>query len=122
MDNALSPTAVNTLPVVTQTPSFGTRLAALPARNKVMMGAGLAVLAAAVLAITVWSNQGDFRPVFTGLSDKDGGAVIAQLTTLGVPDRNEPGGNILVPASQVYDVRMKLASADCPRSAPPASS
>ena len=115
MDTAISPNAANMLPVVTETPSFGTRLAALPARNKMMMGAGLAVLAAAVLAITLWSNQGDFRPVFTGLSDKDGGAVIAQLTTLGVPYRNEPGGNILVPAAQVYDVRMKLASAGLPK-------
>jgi flagellar M-ring protein FliF len=115
MDTALSPTAVNMMPAVAATPSFGTRLAALPARNKMMMGAGLAVLAAAVLAITLWSNQGDFRPVFTGLSDKDGGAVIAQLTTLGVPYRNEPGGNILVPASQVYDIRMKLASAGLPK-------
>ena len=118
MDTALSPNsaqAAQMLPVVTEPPSFGTRLAALPARNKLMMGGGLAVLAAAVLAITLWSNQGDFRPVFTGLSDKDGGAVIAQLTTLGVPYRNEPGGNILVPASQVYDVRMNLASAGLPK-------
>jgi len=116
MDNALSPATANTLPLATsETPSFGARLAALPVRNKVMMGAGLAVLAAAVLAITLWSNQGDFRPLFTGLSDKDGGAVIAQLTTLNIPYRNEPGGTILVPAAQVYDLRMKLASAGLPK-------
>ncbi|MDC8786367.1 flagellar basal-body MS-ring/collar protein FliF [Roseateles koreensis] len=116
MDNAISPTAAN-LPL-TVTPggeSFGTRLAAMPTRSKVMMAGGLAVLAGAVLAMTLWTNQGDFRPVFTGLSDKDGGAVIAQLTTLGVPYRNEPGGTILVPAGQVYDVRMKLASAGLPK-------
>ena len=83
MDNALSPTASN-LPAAPQgeTPSFGARLGALPMRNKLLMGGGLALLAAAVLAITLWSNQGDYRPLFTGLSDKDGGAVIAQLTTL----------------------------------------
>lgn len=115
MDPALSPAVANPLPLVQGTSSFGTRLAALPARNKLMMGGGIAVLAAAVLAITMWSSQGDFRPVFTGLSDKDGGAVIAQLTTLGVPYRNEPGGTILVPAGQVYDVRMKLASAGLPK-------
>ncbi|MCZ8074816.1 MAG: flagellar basal-body MS-ring/collar protein FliF, partial [Paucibacter sp.] len=115
MDNALSP-AANTLPLVTPEPaSFGARLAALPARNKLMMGGGLAMLAAAVLAITLWSNQGDYRPVFTGLSDKDGGAVIAQLAQLNVPYRHEPGGTILVPAAQVYDVRMKLASAGLPK-------
>lgn len=119
MDNALSPN-VTAMPVAVPngpngSDSFGTRLAALPMRNKLMMGGGLAMLAAAVLAITLWSNQGDFRPVFTGLSDKDGGAVIAQLTTLGVPYRHEPGGTILVPAAQVYDVRMKLASAGLPK-------
>lgn len=116
MDNAISPN-VTALPLAV-TPgeqSFGARLVAMPTRSKVMMGAGLAVLAGAVLAMTLWSNQGDFRPVFTGLSDKDGGAVIAQLTTLGVPYRNDPGGTILVPASQVYDVRMKLASAGLPK-------
>ncbi|MBB4843552.1 flagellar M-ring protein FliF [Paucibacter oligotrophus] len=117
MDNALSPTVTAAMPVAAPngSESFGTRLAALPLRNKLMMGSGLALLAAAVLAITLWSNQGDFRPVFTGLSDKDGGAVIAQLTTLGVPYRHEPGGTILVPATQVYDVRMKLASAGLPK-------
>ncbi|MBY0233824.1 MAG: flagellar basal body M-ring protein FliF, partial [Burkholderiaceae bacterium] len=116
MDNAISPN-VTALPLAV-TPgeqSFGARLVAMPTRSKVMMAAGLAVLAGAVLAMTLWSNQGDFRPVFTGLSDKDGGAVIAQLTTLGVPYRNDPGGTILVPASQVYDVRMKLASAGLPK-------
>jgi len=115
MDNAISP-AASPLPLVTPVPnSFGARLAALPMRNKLMMGGGLAMLAAAVLAVTLWSNQGDFRPVFTGLSDKDGGAVIAQLATLNVPYRHEAGGTILVPAAQVYDVRMKLASAGLPK-------
>lgn len=116
MDTALSPTAANALPVaVNEAPSFTARLAALPTRNKVMMGVGLAILAAAVLAITLWSNQGDYRPLFTGLSDKDGGAVINQLATLNVPYKHEPGGTILVPAAQVYDLRMKLASAGLPK-------
>ena len=115
MDNAISP-AVTTLPLATSSgEGFGARLAAMPTRSKVMMGLGLALLAGAVLAITLWSNQGDFRPVFTGLSDKDGGAVISQLTTLNVPYRHEAGGTILVPANQVYDVRMKLASAGLPK-------
>ena len=120
MDTALAPSNASALPVTATAvtpvqPSFSVRLAAMPTRSKVMMGAGLAVLAAAVLAITLWSSQGDYRPLFTGLSDKDGGAVIAQLTALNVPYRNEPGGTILVPAGQVYDVRMKLASSGLPK-------
>ncbi len=120
MDNALATTAHAPMPVVAAAPAtpsqaFVQRLQALPMRNKLLMGAGLAVLAACVLAITLWSNQGDYRPLFTGLSDKDGGAVIAQLSALNVPYRNDPGGVISVPAAQVYDLRMKLASQGLPK-------
>ncbi|MDY0748410.1 flagellar basal-body MS-ring/collar protein FliF [Paucibacter sp. R3-3] len=123
MDTALSPTAAGmpvaapaTAPAAAVAPlTYRERLVQMPMRSKLMMGAGLAVLAAAVLAITLWSSQGDFRPLFTGLSDKDGGAVIAQLQQMNVPYRNEPGGSIMVPASQVYDLRMKLAASGLPK-------
>jgi hypothetical protein len=60
-------------------PNFVQRLNGLPLRSKLTMGVGLAALAGAVLAITLWSAQGDYRPLFTGLADKDGGAVIDRL-------------------------------------------
>lgn len=122
MDTALSPNAAMSVaaPAPAQAVAvvpltYRERLVQMPMRSKLMMGAGLAVLAAAVLAITLWSSQGDFRPLFTGLSDKDGGAVIAQLQQMNVPYRNEPGGSIMVPASQVYDLRMKLAASGLPK-------
>jgi len=112
MDNALlSPLDMTAAPPT----GFGARLVALPARSKLMMGLGVATLVAVLVAMSLWNSQGDYKPVFTGLSDKDGGAVIAQLATMNVPYKNEPGGTILVPASQVYDVRMKLASAGLPK-------
>ncbi len=130
MDNALSAPAAGQLavppangsvpavpPVVETGPqTFVQRLAGLPLRSKLLMGAGLAALAGAVLALTLWSTQGDYKPLFSGLSDKDGGAVIAQLAQMNVPYKNEAGGIILVPASQVYDLRMKLAAAGLPKS------
>ncbi|MCX2863829.1 flagellar basal-body MS-ring/collar protein FliF [Paucibacter sp. PLA-PC-4] len=122
MDNALASPAPTALADLAQSGAsaaaptgFAARMAALPMRSKLSLGVGLAALAGVVLAMTLWSGQGDYRPVFTGLSDKDGGAVIAQLATLNVPYRHEPGGTILVPANQVYDVRMKLASAGLPK-------
>ncbi|UDF33374.1 UNVERIFIED_ORG: flagellar M-ring protein FliF [Shinella sp. XGS7] len=118
MDNALAtpaPTALVEPAQAAQPAGFAARLAALPLRSKLGLGLGLATLAGVVLAITLYSSQGDYRPVFTGLSDKDGGAVIAQLAQMNVPYRHEPGGTILVPAAQVYDVRMKLASAGLPK-------
>ena len=117
MDNAIATPAPAALvePVAAQPDGFAARLAALPMRSKIGLGAGLAALAGVVLAMSLLGSKGDYRPVFTGLSDKDGGAVIAQLAAMNVPYRNEPGGTILVPANQVYDVRMKLASAGLPK-------
>lgn len=118
MDNALSASAaaapVMITPINAQ-PNFVQRLNGLPLRSKLTMGAGLAALAGAVLAITLWSSQGDYRPLFSGLADKDGGAVIGQLSALQVPYKHEAGGTILVPAGQVYELRMKLAAMGLPK-------
>ena len=118
MDNALSPsnTALADPDAAPAAPTgLVQRLTALPLRNKLGLGLGLAALVGVLLAMALYSGKTDFRPVFTGLSDKDGGAIIAQLAQMNVPYRNEPGGTILVPAAQVYDVRMKLASAGLPK-------
>ena len=118
MDNALSAPAAAAPVMITPAdaaPNFVQRLNGLPMRSKLTMGAGLLALAGAVLAITLWSSQGDYRPLFSGLSDKDGGAVIGQLAALQVPYKHEAGGTILVPASQVYELRMKLAAAGLPK-------
>lgn len=119
MDNALSAPAaaapVMVTPVDATPPNFVQRINGLPLRSKLTMGAGLLALAGAVLAITLWSSQGDYRPLFTGLADKDGGAVISQLSALQVPYKHEGGGTILVPAGQVYELRMKLAAMGLPK-------
>lgn len=95
---------------------LGARLAALPARSKVALGIGLAALAGVVLAMTLWSNQGDYKVLYANLSDKDGGAIIAQLSQMNVPYKHADGGAaILVPAAKVHDVRLKLASAGLPK-------
>jgi len=113
MDNAV---AVNpNLPLV-QSASFGGRMAALPLRSKLSAALGLAALVGVVLAMLMWSSKGDFKVLYANLSDKDGGAVIAQLSQMNVPYRmSEGGAAILVPAAQVHDLRLKLATAGLPK-------
>jgi flagellar M-ring protein FliF len=95
---------------------FGARLAALPPKSKMTLGVGIAALVGVVLAMTLWSSQGDYKVLYANLSDKDGGAIIAQLSQMNVPYRHADGGAaILVPASKVHDVRLKLASAGLPK-------
>ena len=95
---------------------FAARLVNLPLRSKASLAIGLAALAAVVLSLTLWTSQGDYKVLYANLSDKDGGAIIAQLAQMNVPYRHADGGAaILVPASQVHDVRLKLASVGLPK-------
>jgi len=95
---------------------FGARLVKLPLRSKASLAIGIAALAAVVLSLTLWSSQGDYKVLYANLSDKDGGAIIAQLAQMNVPYRHADGGAaILVPASQVHDARLKLASVGLPK-------
>ena len=114
MDNAVvRQTPSSALPVATD---FGSRLLGMPARAKVSLAIGLLSLLAVVLALSVWSSQGDYKVLYANLSDKDGGAIIAQLSQMNVPYRHADGGAaILVPSAQVHDVRLKLASAGLPK-------
>lgn len=114
MDNAVALATPTSL--VPASPGFGARLAALPPKSRVSLGIGVAALVAVVAALTLWSSQGDYKVLYANLSDKDGGAIIAQLSSMGVPYKHsEGGGAILVPAASVHDLRLKLASAGLPK-------
>ncbi|MDW8467983.1 MAG: flagellar basal-body MS-ring/collar protein FliF [Burkholderiales bacterium] len=54
--------------------------------------------------------------LYTNLSERDGGAIVAQLGQMGVPYRiAEGGGAILVPAAQVHEARLRLAAQGLPK-------
>ena len=110
MDNAVvARTNANALPLV-EPAGFGARVAAVPLKAKLSFALGIAALGAVVLAMTMWSSQGDYKVLYANLSDKDGGAIIAQLSQMNVPYRHADGGAaILVPAAKVHDVRLKLS-------------
>jgi flagellar M-ring protein FliF len=95
--------------------TFAGRLRTMPTRAKLSVAVGLAALAGIVLALSLNAGQGDYRMLYANLSDKDGGAVIAQLSQMNVPYRVGPGGAILVPGAQVPDVRLRLATAGLPK-------
>jgi flagellar M-ring protein FliF len=95
--------------------AFG-RLGALPAAAKMKLGFGAAGLIAVLAALSMWSARGDYKVLYANLNEKDGGAIIAQLSQMNIPYRHADGGNaILVPSSQVHDARLKLASAGLPK-------
>jgi flagellar M-ring protein FliF len=84
--------------------------------RNVLIGGGVAAVLAAVLAIWMWSKSPDYRVLYANYSDKDGGAITASLDQMGVKYKFSEGGTaILVPAEQVPDLRLKLASQGLPK-------
>lgn len=79
-----------------------------------LIGAALAI--AAIVALVLWSRAPDYRVLYSNLSDRDGGAIIAALQQANVPYKfADAGGAILVPANQVHETRLKLAAMGLPK-------
>ncbi len=84
--------------------------------NKLLLLAGVAAVIAVMAVFWLWSQQPDYRVLFSNYSDKDGGAIVAALEKMNVPYKfSESGTAILVPAAQVHQARLKLASDGLPR-------
>ncbi len=90
-------------------------LGRLSPRGRGLLALGAAALAALVAASWLWSSSPTYRVLFTNLSDRDGGAIIAQLSQMGIPYKNNDGGVLLVPADKVHEARLKLAAAGLPK-------
>ena len=85
-------------------------------KNFLLLGAGVALLAALIAAAVMWGRAPDYKVLYSNLSDKDGGAIVAQLSQLNIPYKHADGGGaILVPSDQVHDVRLKLAAQGLPK-------
>ena len=79
---------------------------------------GVAGLITLAIVTLMWLRKPDFQVLYTNLSERDGGLVIAELQKLNVPYRITDGGAVIqVPSNQVYDTRMKLAANGLPKGA-----
>ena len=109
--------AVAEIPVTPPaSPNWLQRLSTLDRAKRMRLGVGVALLVAAAIAAVVLGRQPDYRVLFANLSDKDGGAIVAQLSQMNVPYKYADGGGaILIPAERVHDVRLRLATQGLPK-------
>jgi flagellar M-ring protein FliF len=88
----------------------------LSSSRKLGLMLGLSALIALLIGAWLWVQTPDYRVLYSNLSDRDGGAIIASLQQMNVPYKiAEGGGAIMVPAGQVYEVRLRLASQGLPK-------
>lgn len=88
----------------------------LPGSQKLLLVLGIALVAAIMAGVWMWGQQPQYKVLFANFSDRDGGAIVAALEQMNVPHKYaEGGGAIMVPADQVHDVRLRLASMGLPK-------
>ncbi len=76
---------------------------------------GVAVLVLGAVALSAWLTKPSMSPLFANLSATDASAIVDQLDSKGVSYQLTDGGStILVPAEQVYQLRLSAAAAGLP--------
>ena len=105
--------SVATVPV---NASLSQRLSALSQGQRVRLAIGIVLFVLIGVVGLVMGRQAEWRVLYANLADKDGGAIVAQLTQMNIPYKHaEGGGAILVPADKVHDTRLRLASQGLPK-------
>lgn len=103
-------------PAIPINPTLSQRFAGLDQGQRLRIALGLAVFVAIGIIGLMMGRQAEWRVLYANLADKDGGAIVAQLSTMNIPYKHADGGAaILVPADKVYDTRLRLASQGLPK-------
>jgi flagellar M-ring protein FliF len=67
------------------------------------------------IMIVSWAKDQYFAPLYTGLSSEDAGKIVERLKEMKIQYQiGDNGSSISVPSSDVYETRMKLATAGLP--------
>lgn len=91
-------------------------LASLSLKQKVSLALAAIAVIAGLIALARWNKERDFKPLYSGLSAEDAGAVLSRLRESGVEYRlNESGSTVLVPSARVAELRLQMAAAGLPK-------
>jgi flagellar M-ring protein FliF len=95
---------------------MGPLLEQLRANPKIPLIVGASAALALAAALVLWSRSPDYSVLYSNLSDRDGGAIIASLQQMNVPYKfADGGGALLVASSKVPEARLKLAAQGLPK-------
>jgi flagellar M-ring protein FliF len=91
--------------------------ASLSLRQRITIALVATAALAGIVALVHWNKERDFRPLYSGLSPEDAGAIVQKLKEGGIEYRlPEGGGSVLVPTGRLAELRLSMASAGLPKS------
>lgn len=71
----------------------------LRANPKIPLLIAASAAIAIVVALLLWVKSPDYRVLYSNINDRDGGAIVTQLTQMNIPYRfAENGAALLIPA------------------------
>jgi flagellar M-ring protein FliF len=92
-------------------------LANLTVRQRITIAVVAIAVCAGLYSLVQWRKEGDFRPLFTGLSPEDAAGIVQKLKESGADYRlPENGGSVLVPSARLAELRLTMASIGLPKS------
>ena len=92
-----------------------TKLQNLPIGKRLGLLVALAAGVAALISVTLWTQQPDMQVLFANLAPEDAGAIVEKLKEAKVPyELGSSGASILVPSAQVHDLRLQMAGQGLP--------
>ena len=98
------------------TPTMMQTLAGFNSKQSIGLMVAVAAMVALLFGMWMWGSTPDYRVLYGNISDRDGGAIIESLQQMNVPYKfSEGGGTLLVPADQVHEVRLRMASQGLPK-------
>lgn len=80
----------------------------LDARRRRLLVVSAGLMAALVVALSVWTLHTDYQVLFSDLEERDAATIVQGLKDMKVPYELGDGGKILVPAGQVHETRLRL--------------
>lgn len=88
----------------------------LSVRHRITIGGAILLVATAVYGLTKWQHENDFKPLYSGMSAEDAGAVVAKLKESGAEFRvSDDGATVSARSSRQAELRLELASAGLPK-------
>ena len=92
---------------------------ATPLARQLLTLFGIAAAVAIGLWVVMWSRSPEYGLLYGGLEQRDAAAVVQSLQAAGTPYHLSPdGSSIMVPAAQLAQVKLKLASQGLPQAHP----
>lgn len=88
----------------------------MPLSRKILSGSLILLVIAAFAAMFIWANKVEYQAAYTHLTPEDAAAITGKLKEKRIPYRLDGEGSaIMVPAENVYDVRLSLAASGLPK-------